>query len=81
MLTVNEVSKISGVSIRTLQYYDNIGLLKPVCHTKAGYRLYDESSLGLLQQIMLYKELEFSLSDIKKILQSKDFDKNLALAQ
>ena len=66
MMTVNEVSRLTGVSIRTLQYYDKIGLLKPVEHTAAGYRLYDNSALEKLQQILLFRELEFSLKDIKK---------------
>ena len=59
MMTVNEVSKLTGVSIRTLQYYDTIGLLKPIEYTESGYRLYDDTSLERLQQILLFKELEF----------------------
>ena len=61
MMTVNEVSKLTGVSIRTLQYYDTIGLLKPIEYTESGYRLYDDTSLERLQQILLFKELEFPL--------------------
>lgn len=53
MMTVNEVSKLTGVSIRTLQYYDTIELLKPVAYTESGYRLYDDTSLERLQQIEL----------------------------
>ena len=53
MMTVNEVSKLTGVSIRTLQYYDKIGLLKPSGYTQAGYRLYDDTALEKLQQILL----------------------------
>ena len=67
MMTVNEVSKLTGVSIRTLQYYDTIGLLKPIEYTESGYRLYDDTSLERLQQILLFKELEFPLSRNKKI--------------
>lgn len=54
MRTVNEVSKLTGVSIRTLQYYDSIGLLKPTEYTEVGYRLYDEEALERLQQILLF---------------------------
>ena len=59
MKTVNEVSKLTGVSIRTLQYYDKIGLLKPAEYTESGYRLYDDAALERLQQILLFRELEF----------------------
>ena len=81
MMTVNEVSKLTGVSIRTLQYYDKIGLLKPAEYTQAGYRLYDDTALEKLQQILLFKELEFSLKEIKEIISRKDFDRNKALKQ
>ena len=76
MMTVNEVSKLTGVSIRTLQYYDNIGLLKPAEYTESGYRLYDDTALETLQQILLFRELEFPLKEIKTIIGSSDFDKN-----
>ena len=81
MMTVNEVSKLTGVSIRTLQYYDKIGLLHPTEHTEAGYRLYDDAALENLQQILLFRELGFPLKDIEKILSSPDFDRNKALEQ
>ncbi|MDE5779684.1 MAG: MerR family transcriptional regulator [Lachnospiraceae bacterium] len=81
MMTVKEVSKLTGVSIRTLQYYDKIGLLKPAKYTESGYRLYDEKALELLQQILLFKELEFPLKEIKEILSGPDFDRNKALEQ
>ena len=68
MRTVNEVSKLTGVSIRTLQYYDSIGLLKPTEYTEVGYRLYDENSLKKLRQILFFRELEVSLSEINIIL-------------
>lgn len=80
-MTVNEVSKRTGVSIRTLQYYDKIGLLKPTGHTQSGYRLYDDTALETLQQILLFKELEFPLKEIKQILSRPDFDKKAALEQ
>ena len=81
MMTVNEVSKLAGVSIRTLQYYDKIGLLKPAEYTESGYRLYDDTAIERLQQILLFKELEFPLKDIKEIVMSPDFDKKKALDQ
>ena len=81
MITVNEVSKLTGVSIRTLQYYDKIGLLHPAEYTEAGYRLYDDAALETLQQILLFRELEFPLKDIKKIVGSPDFDRSKALEQ
>ena len=81
MKTVNEVSKLTGVSIRTLQYYDYIGLLKPAEYTESGYRLYDDAALEKLQQILLFKELEFPLKDIKEIISRSDFDKTKALDQ
>ena len=81
MKTVNEVSKLTGVSIRTLQYYDNIGLLRPADYTESGYRLYDDTALEKLQQILLFRELEFPLKDIKEIINRSDFDKKKALEQ
>ena len=81
MMTVNEVSKLTGVSIRTLQYYDRIGLLHPAKYTEAGYRLYDDAALEALQQILLFRELEFPLKDIKEIISSPDFDRSKALEQ
>ncbi len=81
MMTVHEVSKVTGVSIRTLQYYDKIGLLSPTKYTDAGYRLYDDAALETLQQILLFRELEFPLKDIKQIINSPDFDRSKALTQ
>ncbi len=81
MMTVNEVSKLTGVSIRTLQYYDTIGLLPPTEYTEAGYRLYDDIALERLQQILLFKELEFSLKEIKDIIDAPNFDREKALEQ
>ena len=81
MMTVNEVSKLAGVSIRTLQYYDKIGLLHPTGYTDAGYRLYDDTDLERLQHILLFRELEFSLKDISSIMNSPDFDRDKALTQ
>ena len=79
MKTVKDVSEISGVSIRTLRYYDEIGLLKPTELSNAGYRLYDNKALERLQEIMFFKELEIPLEDIKKIMDSPNYDKEQAL--
>ena len=81
MMTVHEVSRLAGVSIRTLQYYDKIGLLHPAGYTDAGYRLYDDTDLERLQHILLFRELEFPLKDIKAIINSPDFDRGKALEQ
>ena len=79
MKTVKEVSRISGVSIRTLRYYDEIGLLKPTELTEAGYRLYDSKALEKLQEILFFRELEIPLMDIKKIMDTPDYDKEQIL--
>lgn len=79
MKTVKEVSEIAGVSIRTLRYYDEIGLLKPARLTEAGYRLYDNRALEKLQQIMFFRELEIPLEVIKEILENPDYDKEKIL--
>lgn len=79
MKTVKDVSKITGVSIRTLRYYDEIGLLKPTELTKAGYRLYDNKALEKLQEIMFFRELEIPLIDIKKIMDNPSYDKEQTL--
>lgn len=81
MRTVHEVSKLTGVSIRTLHYYDRIGLLHPTETTLSGYRLYDDTALERLQCILLFRELQFPLKEIKRILDSPDFDRGRALDQ
>lgn len=81
MRTVHEVSNLTGVSVRTLHHYDAIGLLKPTAVTEAGYRLYDDTALERLQQILLFRELEFPLKEIKAILESPNFDRSKALEQ
>lgn len=73
------MSEITGVSIRTLRYYDEIGLLKPTELTDAGYRLYDNKALERLQEIMFFKELEIPLQDIKEIMDNPNYDKEQAL--
>lgn len=79
MKTVKDVSEITGVSIRTLRYYDEIGLLKPTKLTEAGYRLYDNKALEKLQEIMFFRELEIPLIDIKIIMDNPNYDKERAL--
>lgn len=81
MKTVKEVSLITGISVRTLHHYDAIGLLRPTKVTEAGYRLYDDTALRRLQAILLFRELEFPLQEIKAILDSPGFDTVAALEQ
>ncbi len=80
MKTVKDVSKITGVSIRTLRYYDEIGLLQPTKLTQAGYRLYDTKALEKLQEIMFFRELEIPLVEIKKIMDNPNYDKEQVLS-
>lgn len=79
MKTVKDVSEITGISIRTLRYYDEIGLLKPTQLTEAGYRLYDNKALEKLQQIMFFREIEVPLADIKEIMENPGFNKEQGL--
>ena len=81
MKTVKQVSKQTGVSVRTLHHYDAIGLLKPTQVTGAGYRLYDDTALQRLQVILLFRELQFPLREIQEILDSPGFDPMGALDQ
>lgn len=80
MKTVKDVAEISGVSIRTLRYYDEIGLLKPTQITDAGYRLYDNKALEQLQEIIFFRELEIPLVEIKNIMENPYYDKEKILA-
>ena len=75
MRTISQVAELTGISIRTLQYYDEIGLLKPSELTQSGYRLYNDESLQKLQQILFFKELGFPLKNIDEILRKPDFDR------
>ena len=75
MKTLSQVAKLTGISTRTLQYYDEIGLLKPSEITASGYRLYNDDTLQELQQILFFKELGFQLKEIKEILHRPDFDR------
>ena len=81
MKTVNEIAQLAHVSVRTLHHYDAIGLLKPTQITEAGYRLYDDAALERLYLILLFRELEFPLNEIKEILDAPDFDRNRVLEQ
>jgi DNA-binding transcriptional MerR regulator len=75
MKTISQVAELTGISTRTLQYYDEIGLLKPSELTPSGYRLYSDEVLQKLQQILFFKELDFKLKEINEILQKPEFDK------
>jgi len=79
--TVKRVSDLTGVSVRMLHHYDKIGLLTPAKISDSGYRLYDEKNLIELQQILFFKELDFSLEDIKSIIKSPVFDRKKALSK
>ena len=79
MMTVAQVSKRTGVSVRTLHHYDQIGLLKPTEVTEAGYRLYDDGALDKLYMILVYRELGLSLNEISSILDAPDYDRNRVL--
>ena len=79
MKTVKEVSEITGVSIRALRYYDEIGLLKPTELTSAGYRLYDNKALEKLYEIMFFRELDIPLIDIRRIMENPNYDKEQVL--
>lgn len=76
---IKEVSDIVGISVRTLHYYDNMDILKPKFVTKAGYRVYTDKEIERLQQILFFKELNFTLNDIKEILDNPNFDRKKAL--
>ena len=81
-MQIKEFAKLTGVSVRTLHYYDEIGLLKPaLVDAQNGYRFYDENSLLRMQEILFYRELDFPLKSILEILSSPDYDKQKALAE
>ncbi|GFH93173.1 HTH-type transcriptional activator TipA [Lachnospiraceae bacterium] len=81
LMSVHEVAELTGITARTLHYYDEIGLLKPTKVTEAGYRMYDDKALSRLQNILLFRELEFPLKEIKEILNSPNFDPSEVIAQ
>ena len=78
-MKISDVAKLTGVTVRTLHYYDEIGLLKPGEVTEAGYRVYNDTDLEVLQQILFFRELDFPLEDIRKIMQNPDYEKDSAL--
>ncbi len=80
-MSVHEVAELTGITARTLHYYDKIGLLKPTKVTGAGYRMYDSTALSRLQSVLLFRELEFPLKEIKAILDSPGFDQSEVIAQ
>src|SRR5690606_7536126 len=77
--TVKKLAQLSGVSTRTLRYYDEIGLLKPARINSSGYRIYGQKEVDVLQQILFYRELEFNLEDIKKLITDPDYDESSEL--
>ena len=78
-MKISDVARLTGVTVRTLHYYDEIGLLKPSEVTQAGYRVYNDADLEVLQQILFFRELDFSLEDIRKIMQNPAYKKEIAL--
>lgn len=81
MRTVKEVSRLTGISVRMLHHYDAIGLLKPAKVTEAGYRLYDDAALERIQSILMFRQLQFPLKEIKAILDNPDYDPAEAVSQ
>ena len=79
MRTVKEVSDLTGISVRTLHYYDEIGLLKPTNKSEAGYRLYDDKALEALQQVLFFREFDIPLKEIKAIVENPALDRNQIL--
>ena len=79
MRTVKEISDLTGISVRTLHYYDEIGLLKPTEKSDAGYRFYDDKALETLQQILFFREFDISLKEIKAVLDNPALERNQIL--
>lgn len=79
MMTVKEISKLTGISARTLHYYDEIGLFQPTCKSEAGYRLYDDKALETLQQILFFREFDIPLKEIKSVMENPILDRNQTL--
>ena len=79
MRTVKEISDLTGISVRTLHYYDEIGLLKPTDKSEAGYRLYDDKALETLQQILFFREFDIPLKEIKAVMDNPALEKNQIL--
>lgn len=81
MKTVKEVSKLTGISVRTLHYYDEIGLFRPTEVKETGYRFYDDKAIDKLGQILVFRELDLPLAGIKLIMDNPDLDRNTVLAK
>lgn len=81
MKTVKEVSELTGISVRTLHYYDEIGLFRPTEVKETGYRFYDDKAIDKLGQILVFRELDLPLADIKLIMDNPDLDRNMVLAK
>ena len=79
MRTVKEISDLAGISVRTLHYYDEIGLLKPTEISEAGYRFYDDKALERLQQILFFREFDIPLKEIKAVIETPSLDRNQIL--
>lgn len=79
MRTVKDISEVTGISVRTLHYYDEIGLLKPTSKSDAGYRLYDDKALETLQQILFFREFDIPLKEIKAVIENPALERNQIL--
>lgn len=79
MMTVKEIAELTGISARTLHYYDEIGLFVPTSKSEAGYRLYDDKALETLQQILFFREFDIPLKEIKAVMENPDLDRNQIL--
>lgn len=79
MRTVKEISDLTGISVRTLHYYDEIGLLKPTAKSEAGYRLYDDKALETLQQVLFFREFDIPLKEIKAVMENPVLERNQIL--
>ena len=79
MRTVKEISDLTGISVRTLHYYDEIGLLKPTKKSDAGYRLYDDKALKTLQQVLFFREFDIPLKEIKAVMENPVLERNQIL--
>ena len=79
MRTVKEIAELTGISARTLHYYDEIGLFVPTAKSEAGYRLYDDKALETLQQILFFREFDIPLKEIKAVMDNPGLDKNQIL--
>lgn len=79
MMTVKEISELTGISVRTLHYYDEIGLFCPTSKSEAGYRLYDDKALETLQQVLFFREFDIPLKEIKSVMENPALDRNQIL--